>query len=276
MIVNCYAEGTVSVILRGGYTGRDPGFAGAYVGGLVGCNTSDGMIDNCSASCSVIADVSGEFHAYAGGLVGQYTSYYSMDSCHATGHVTATSAHCAAYGGGLIGCLVSGGIYDSYATGDVNATSSKNTYAGGLVGQSKSSIGVVNCYATGNVRVESVDYSAYGGGLVGSQSAGQIKTSFATGNVSVSVAKTAYAGGLVGYTHKGTFNSKPVISGYRWENQIVQVNGEPTESNTHGTICTLDLFNGASFYVDTLGWRTSIWNFSHLDTANGHYPTLLL
>ena len=159
------------------------------VGGLVGCQTSNGggssIIENCYATGNVAS-----IWYEAGGLVGQQSN--------------------GAYGGS--GSVT---IINCYATGDVKAG---NYGGGGLVGAQSSSTGgssctIENCYATGNVTAPD-----FAGGLVGHQdisitdSSSAIVNCYATGNVT---ATTNFAGGLVGYQHSnGTGRSSKIENCY--------------------------------------------------------------
>jgi len=158
--------------------------SGSSIGGLVGRNYDNSIIDNSYAT----GDVDG--NELVGGLVG-YNAFDFLgvppiiNNSYATGNVNGRD-----YIGGLVGSSGFGNIYNSYATGNVNGSDK----IGGLAGWLQV-VEMFDSYATGNVvGTNNV------GGLVGSNAdASKIYTSYATGEVN----GTSQVGGLVGYNGDG-------------------------------------------------------------------------
>jgi len=177
------------------------------VGTLAGQN--DGTITNSYASATT------QGRAFMGGLVGYNTSTGTVTGSHATGSVTASNGAV----GGLIG-INEGGFANNYATGAVeagehmvgglvglNRTSISNSYAtgsvsvsagnyvGGLVGRNYGDVS--NSYATG-----AVDGQNYVGGLLGGNY-GAISNTYATGSVN----GASSVGGLIASNYGAVTNS---------------------------------------------------------------------
>lgn len=227
------------------------------IGGLVGFS-ENGTIANCYALGNIIASNCSEIHA--GGLVGGagpamgygFAATGTITNCYAGVDIQITVTDAGesdpfagiASAGGLVGTFPLAEISDCYATGSIRATSYNSAYAGGLVG-------------------------GFGGGVVANHSS-LLANCYATGNAYAQGVILARAGGLVGLcSENGDINNC-----YRYENQIVEIGGTVGTTNDFGAFCTLSKLNNASFYTDTLGWRTSIWNLSSLDFENGKSPTL--
>ena len=116
------------------------------VGGLVGFNQGNGLIENAYA----IGTVSGG--NYVGGLVGN--SRTSIYNSYARGSVAGTD-----YVGGLVGTRVMGIIDNSYAAGTVSGTTSNK---GGLAG-SGSNPAITDSYYDNEINTGDMkDYSAHG------------------------------------------------------------------------------------------------------------------
>ena len=116
------------------------------VGGLVGFNQGNGLIENAYA----IGTVSGG--NYVGGLVGN--SRTSIYNSYARGNVAGTD-----YVGGLVGTRVMGTIDNSYAAGTVSGTTSNK---GGLAG-SGSNPAITDSYYDNEINTGDMkDYSAHG------------------------------------------------------------------------------------------------------------------
>lgn len=183
---------------------QQPGLTGSLVGDLVGFNEVRGLVEDSSATGSVVAVDSSD----VGGIAGRNSG--TLENSYATGAIQAFNA-----GGGLVGnneAIVEdswasghvqgmryiGGLIgfsdadnavaeDSYATGTVVADAGGED-EGGLVGRLAGTAKVTDCYATGIVTGND-----YAGGLVGLNDA-IISSSYATGAVS----GAKYVGGLVG------------------------------------------------------------------------------
>lgn len=146
---------------------------------------------------------------------------------------------------------------------------SGNARAGGLIGFIYGGV-VSNCFAKGNVTANSIAptgtstfINSYAGGLASSNS-GTIINCFATGNITAiseyNLFASASAGGLV------ASNSGTITNSYRLYNQSFyrkDVTGTYYDaSNISGTICVVGQLYYEDFYINTLGWSTSIWDFS--------------
>ena len=301
LIENCHVTGTITTSHK---RYSDP----VYYGGIVG--RSYGTVKGCSADITANVEIY-EYGSYVGGLIGYAEAGSTVDSCFSEGTLTVThdgmsssSKTCAggliAYSrasvtrsysevsvthsnsdgyhfspviGGLIG-LSSGEISDCYATGDVKSYGF-DAYCGGLVGINYGS--VTRSFATGNVLAASYvsSYSAFAGGLIGMVEAnsGEIKDCFAFGNVTSSALTlpNAYAGALVGSVTDETL----IVNCYYYGDQVIEVNGEISPTNTVGIISTLDTLNSESFY-NSIGFAESTWSFIGAELSSGKHPTLLL
>jgi len=177
------------------------------VGGLVGMNVFDSVIENCSTN--IVIEIKGDDFAFSvGGLVGYNfygkvtnsfangiilggtnTSYTGgLAGFHRGGEITGCYANVPVSGTANIGGLIGtneGAVNSCYSTGDVNCV----FYGGGLIG--RMGVGVVDCYATANVNVEE-----YAGGLIGWDLWGGATNCYSTGAVN----GTTGVGGLVGNT----------------------------------------------------------------------------
>ena len=203
-IIDCFSKGK----LVDYYSSR------TYIGGVVGQNTSTGIVNRCISSVSiVIGDEISPRYATYGGLVGQNIGTVSFSL--ASGNISGKLYHADAgnAGGGLIGANYDPGVVtDCFATGNVEGFG----YAGGLIGlcdcekdSSYSDIQttIQRCFASGFVS------GNWAGGLVGynlgftvkdySISTALIEDCFACGAVN-GLLKT---GGLVGWNRRLNWGS---------------------------------------------------------------------
>ncbi len=165
-------------------------------GGLVGYNTSTGVITGGSFETGNVSDSTNGNSTHIGGLVGQNDGSISgtvSAENYATGNVISVGT--SGWIGGLVGINSAGVglIIYSYATGSVTTAGSSQTYVGGLTGQNDGNI--VYAYANGFVVASGA--STYVGGLVG-YNRGTVAQSYATGAVSGSGVGLG-VGGLIGY-----------------------------------------------------------------------------
>jgi hypothetical protein len=202
-VVNCQVSGRVSSNFArflmdevGGLVGRNTGdiincradtdwvWGYEYVGGLVGCNFSEGTIVGCRAACDqVCAYVRG-----AGGLVG-INSGCVVGSC-ATGKILGRDF--SFWYGGLVG-INSGTILNCHAASDIS-TGTRYSQVGGLAGDNVGA--VINCYANGSISTLSQCYAI--GGLAGcNASHGCVVNSYAVVMISIGTNNKS-VGGLVG------------------------------------------------------------------------------
>jgi len=121
-----------------------------YIGGLAGYNNGD--INNCSVIGTVECNktVTGACSIYIGGLVGLNHNNGLINNCYATGAVTGTSNGANIAVGGLVGANYYS-IENCYTDSNVAGYDSGQISAGGLVGWNNDNGIIKNCYTTGTV-----------------------------------------------------------------------------------------------------------------------------
>ena len=212
-----------------------------------------------------VIDVSTENKLYVGGLAGDANTGATLKEVYALGTINAASEE-RLYVGGLVGYVSSCEIYDCYANADIEATSNDTVYAGGLAGYSFQSTFTVG-YAAGSVTAEGAGYT-YAGGFVGlSVDKTKISRCLAFGKVSAIGDSNVFIGGLT-YRSSGV----TVSSCYRYNDQVILINGKPSTGDRSGTTATESEINSEDFYGYPLSWDRDIWNISVLDVKNGKYP----
>lgn len=280
-VSNCHVSGTMTITTMS--TNQQ-----VYVGGLIGYLGIDSIVENSSSNVTisvVTCEEDSNQTIRVGGLIASAES--PITYCYASGDITVTATYASIYAGGLVGQGSSASETKySYATGDVTAyTVSKPVYAGGLFGQLTGPLGgavvLKNCYATGNVSATSnganSNNKAYAGGLVGAGRSIAFVQCYTTGNVSAAVGEqsytygNAYAGSLIGGIINGENNSSYHNCYYTAEQTRTATAASETNAHTliDGTAQYLSTIQTQSFYTDTLGWSSDIWNFE-----NGQHPTL--
>ena len=207
-VVNCQVNGRVSsnfalffVDEVGGLVGRNTGditdcradtdlvWGYQCVGGLVGCNFSEGRIVGCRAACSQVC----AYKHGAGGLVGVNSG--SIVGSYALGGILGSDS--SFMYGGLAGANT-GTILDCHTGSDI-AAGARCSQLGGLAGENRGAIS--NCYASGSISTQSQCYVI--GGLVGwSLSPGSVVNSYAVGKIALGTNNT-YVGGLIGHNTGG-------------------------------------------------------------------------
>ena len=248
-----YASGTVAYIGPAGTV---------YLGGLVGQNAAaTGIITNSAATGSVTYDTSAAAgsNAYVGGLVGfnSSTAASSISGASSSGNVTAEygsgdSANITGYVAGLVGESGNDGataISTSFAAGNVSSDlSGGNEYVGGLIGYnySTSASAIANAYAIGSVSYTGTTASAETAGLVGYNRSGSISDTYATGYVNASAGT---AGGLVA-SNGGT------LSASYWDAGTTGQSGAEAGATS---VTTATLQNSGTNGGLPSGWSSSIW-----------------
>lgn len=177
------------------------------------------------------------------------------------------------YVGGMCGFLNCGDINNSYSQGKVSANS-RWICAGGIIGKSLSS-NTSNCYSSVILETFNDDASNTGtkaGGIIGSVENNKsiIKNCYSTTNIYVNCRGSypeIYIGGIL-----GTGTAENVNNCYSYKGQILQKNQADKTSNDFGLKCSLEELNSADFYISTLMWDATIWDFSKLDYLNGKMP----
>lgn len=191
-LVGYNEEGPVSnSYSTGNVTG---GEASKYIGGLVGFNTSGGIITRAYSTSSVSG------YSYIGGLLG-YNDEGSVSDSYYSGAVSGER-----YIGGLIGSNY-GLVSNSYSTGSVIGS---DYIVGGLIGESYDN-NINKCYSESNVN--GFDWGI--GGLIGYLSGGSINNSYSTGSITGNPGVEG-VGGLVGYNEEGSVSnsySSSVVNG---------------------------------------------------------------
>lgn len=158
VIRNAFSTGTVTTLSSPGVT---------TAGGLVGSNSSDGVIQN--AYSTAVVSVSG--YAYAGGLVGGFLGG-SIENAYATGEVILGGGE--GFGGGLVGEL-NGDLQNVYATGAVSGAIGGVGGKGGLAGLLDSG-NVVNAYW--DTQTSGLSTSPVGTGMTTAQLQAQLPSGF--------------------------------------------------------------------------------------------------
>jgi hypothetical protein len=217
-----------------------------YVGGLIGSNSQQGTVTDCSATGTVTA---GEGAYSVGGLIAMNSG--SVVNSSASNWVVGTNLSFLAAIGGLVGENFSGATIETcFASGRVDGTGNNtaNLPVGGLVGVNNASIR--NCFATGAVTGRATTNVRMSlGGLVGSQKSGSLANSFATGSVTSQEGNYLQAwAGLVGNCEGGTVRN-------------CFANGRVTGTGTYVGGCIGRVYNStvkACYWdVETSGWTTS-------------------
>jgi len=211
--------------------------AAVYVGGIAGYNA--GTIEKCS---SINGDI-----------------YVSLTNWRETGLISGSS---------------SGKIMNCYATGNVNLTqpsqSDEGAIAGGIVAVNNGEIS--NCYA--NVTVQAYGFKDYNFNDAYKGEAALIcGTNSRTGTVKncVALGSVLLGNNKVGDISGGSEGS--ITNCYRDANaSIVQNSGAV---HNYATSQSLSNMSKSTFYSVSLGWDSSVWDFSNLNLANGIYPTLI-
>jgi hypothetical protein len=229
------------------------------VGGLVGMNEINSIIENCSTD--VVIEIRNNDYAFAvGGLVGynfygtvtnsfangcikgSMETYYTggLAGFHRGGKITNCYADVPASGLWYIGGLIGnneGDVNSCYSTGDVNCV----VNGGGLIGRNKQQ--VFNCYATGNVYAEE-----HAGGLIGWDIWGGAKNCYSIGVVR----GNQYVGGFVGNEYK----DNSIFQSCFWN-----TDNNP-DANGHGAGADPNIIGKTTAEMQTLSMFTDAgWDF---------------
>lgn len=196
-IKNCDVTGNINLS-----AGTTP-----YVGGLVGTNAGNKLIEKCKTSTSIISSDT------AGGLIGKNAGASRISSCSASGSVIVDiGAVESGYAGGFIGtCSAAAVIVDCYSSGSV----SSEYYGGGFIGSLTANATISASYSTASVAVNTSLYRAVAGGFIGYADSGTITSCYSTGaiisNKSFSIGNN-HAGGFIGWMENGTVSTCYSIS----------------------------------------------------------------
>ena len=243
-LVGYNREGTISDSYSSATVYGTGSGSAVSIGGLLGRNDYDALVENCYAT----GDVIGSGDSYTGGGLIGHNEGGTITGSYATGDVTGFDYD----NGGLVGYSYDGDISTSFATGAVEGDDN----VGGLVGTADGTV-IENCYATGNV-TENDDYrDGYKlGGLVGklSGTTSQINSCYSTGVVDAGDVDDV--GGLVGTEGKQAY----VFNSF-WDTETsgMGVSGGGTGKTTE-EMQTLSTFNDtATTGLDT-AWDIVLMN----------------
>ena len=223
-------EGTIkNVKLSGIYV-----YGTRYIGGVVGQNTTLGLVFNCSVSSGDIEADDGINEIYAGGIIG-YNEGFVEGTFSNNANLKISNSNNDAIAGGIIGqnnSAYSLTINNSKNTGNVSSSSSSSvSSSGGFVGKNDNgAITITDCINSGNVSSSS-SYSSYysssysrSGGFVGFNFGSltitectNVGTVSQSSYVSFASSSNSCSGGFVGFnagsltitncTNKGTVSS---------------------------------------------------------------------
>ncbi|AQQ10352.1 hypothetical protein L21SP3_02184 [Sedimentisphaera cyanobacteriorum] len=224
-ILNCTTNGTVSIDSSTAYSGGIAGsnenlgvisessfsgtvFSNSTSGGISGI--SEGLIDECTVSATVIARDNPAGFVYAGGIAGINGIDGAIKLCSSTGVVDASvnldSKNTTSCAGGFAGyCDQYSSIRKSGTDCEVNSFSSGLTasaFAGGGVGQSNTETAAEKSFASYTASADAQGQSAYSysGGFFG-QSGSNVSSCFALGSAESLASGSpdiALSGGFIG------------------------------------------------------------------------------
>jgi len=248
----CFAEGTVTVTCSN--YDENQGYRSGYVGGIAGEALWDAVIKKCAFNGTVQARGKGNF--YLGGLAGKLdgiieNSYASgFADLKAYGIYTNYNAN-GSYVGGLVGIADVAEIKNSYASNRITARYTDNTLrVGGLVGgcisNTNCSISLYNCFSVKDIDVEVTSYidNAY------------LHIGYCAGDASFVNTEGCYRYYLQWV--RAVYNS---VHQYPTDEESIK---EAEKS----------FVNSPYFYMETLGWDESVWDFSSLDAVSQKFPVL--
>ena len=268
-----------------------------YAGGFISQNAG-GTISNCYSHVNILTkheSINTNSSNYIGGFAGY--NYGTIEKCYAAGTVRAVqiSNPTSLYIGGLVGENMAT-IRNCYALGHVLADKRSGVgavYAGGLVGQSSTN-SIDNCYSTGQVTAQSLESTAYSGGLIGYRQSGTITNTASLGAKVLASATSPVAGRIAGSASAGltgnsanelmrigtgTYNSS---LDYRY-GDISYIMGliagtvattDNTATGMNGADATTMNFMSSAYWQTTLGFSSTIWDFSTPALYRG-YPLLV-
>lgn len=254
-IVSCQNRAEVS----GGY----------YIGGIAGRGT--GTLTSCVNEGAVISAEGDR----VGGIVGSLRSGGTASLCVNRGSVSGITA------GGLAGRVESASVDCSFSTGSVSGTS----WVGGIAGDLTHGT-LQDVYATGSVSGRTA------GGLAGLMDGGTLRRGYAIGEVKGSL----NAGGVAGYAiqesvleQTAALNTGIGKNGCRLVGRIegdadysrnnygldILTSNQSGASYTGQDVARETLYT-ASFWTDTLGLSTDLWDLPAAGTSTDNFflPTL--
>ena len=232
----------------------------SQVGGLVGMNAGGSVIDNVD-----LYRVSIKGDSQVGGLVGMnqkgiiINSRLSGDSAAITNRVEGDGNRI----GGLVGMNEGGRIINSHAVANIQGERiigvTTGYHVGGLVGYNTGQI--INSYADGSVAANENVGGLVGNHLIGDHATGEIINSYAMSRL---VSGNENVGGLVGLNSGGT------ITHSYWDKTtsgMLSSDGGVGKTTERLQLPTTPGSTSTKIYY---GWREEIWDFG----TNKQYPAL--
>ena len=208
-------------------------YGGRYTGGLIGYNSTDSTVSNCTVSGSVKSDKPSAISMNVGGVIGYNGGTVSGLSNSADVDVSpADKLYCDIYVGGIIGCNDSIVDIDGFEnSGKVNITTTSEAYTdydsnynliqnsklyrcvGGIVGKNNREINILNCDNKSLITANCKTSIPCCGGIIGlSMEKTNINNCINSGNVFsyANIWRTyryqytaeLYSGGIAGYLDK--------------------------------------------------------------------------
>jgi len=281
-IENCgVLSGTIKIDLKADYF---------IVGGFIGKNDYGfgKLPSNISKSFSmmdIITKGSSASGCIVGGFISEMSEGDTIEGCYAAGNIISTiDGDVPAFVGGLVG-LNRGTIKNCYALGNVVVDKSiedslyyNYIIAGGLVGRNYYG-NIFNCFGAGQVSAQSVSTEVYSGGIVGMHSLfeGNVNNTAALGaSVTVSgIPARRYVGRIYG-NNGGTsadnyaLNSMAVEEGAYNDPNPSTRDADSGTTTRDGESAASSTFLRKSFWTDTLGFDSTVWDFSRV----AMYPRL--
>jgi len=245
-ITNC------SVIYNSLASGNSVVSGNSNVGGLIGYNYVDGLIDSSHVSDTDITASS----AYSGGLIGTNNDNSSVVNSYSDSTVSINGKN---YCGGLIGYSVNSSKVDyCYSDATVNSDSER---VGGLIGCNLNNSTVSNSHTGISSNVYSTN--RYVGGLIGYNGTNSpITDSYTTSNSTVISNRTTsydYVGGLIGYNNNGCditncYSEASVTGKYNYIGGLIgyNVSSKITDSHSDNNTVTVDVTGGTISYIGGL------------------------
>lgn len=161
--------------------------------------------------------------------------------------------------GGFAGIL-GGDVADSYCNVDMDISGVR---AGGFCGSSAGSM--LNCYSAGDIK-SNAPAAGFSFEAVGDST---VNSCFSVTNIDCQGEVIGAFFVQSGYATRVTFNNC-----YRYDGQVLLLNGAPATGIVSGTLCYAEQLNDPDFYRHTLGWSEGAWDYSEVNIEAGRLPVL--
>ena len=246
---------------------------GAFVGGLIGRNSTDSSIVKITKSANE-GKVEGMNNT--GGIIGQTTGKIEIIDSHNSGDITNNKGN---YTGGLIGSDLNNNcetlIENSYNAGNVKGNSNLVvTYVGGIIGYTNGNIEINNSHNIGNVTSNGEKCVVIGGLIAYAQKKVIINSSYNSNN-KIEINPNGFNawglnGGLIGWLYnkdeisiiKNSYNTGEIINGTR-------VGG--TIGHLSSGIIMDKCYNAGNINVKNEKWTDGTHVGGLVSNANGFY-----